>query len=1253
MLFMRATANVIDDGSHTSKTLVQASPIKAGDLLVIDFLSSGSAPATPTGYTLVTGANLTVGSEWHYTFTKTAVGTEGGANLTCSLSGAAGAIEVIQSVYASTDGTTPQVGAVSTLTNSGAATSRNFPSTNPPTKSGSLIHLSGHFDSTASFGVGPISIFSGSSGSLAGYFGCSGTVFPSPMPTMTGASAGNWAMLTMEIQTSNGSSAGSVPIGTGGVAQHNSSTPSVSPARSVLEAVGDTMIADICQQGTSTVLPPPDITSRASSVQQTTSGDSQTLTIPASVVAGDLMLMHIARGASSHLDSPHDIQLRASINQNNSTVTIPASVKVGDLMIVYVANGSAVGAPAGWTLIGTNSTNFPSGAWFRVATAGDTGGAKTYTFTPAGNSLQFSAWFSFTGATVSVGVSSISSSGNANNANAPNITTGTAKSIVLLIVNQGGASNVSRPGSTYNVNETQTNFKSAYLFKSTAGAIGTFNWTSAGSNTWEIASIEITSGNVADPWTLVGDSGDANPIAVYSRVATSLDTGGSITVPFNIDVTTYLRLGFSAWYTLSGAAVSIDQSASTTASGNNNDVSAAVTTTANHEIVLVCFNQGTTSGTPSLPTPVTQEYAVQVFVLGWFSLPTAGGSGTVTVTYGSNSGNQSFTISLKSATPVAAWNLIREDTDPTNTIKKSLFWRKTVSGEPGSYQFWYSTASASSDSVNISSFGNLDGTTPVETGLCDGATYIGIIDGNSVNIGYAMPRVLPMPNDECLYFSAGANISARSMSITSPASPLANSPAGNAAACYGYGGIDLADAGWRGDQLNGYVLGANIAVGIQPRAGVTQVAVLKAASTPARPTANVRVSQLSGVIMSSALFTAGGVWRRYKTKRIAVAPAAFVAPVRSRNRALHAASSSAVSVGYRPRRAKRLKPSIPAPVKNPKRRAIRIGASSSSSGFRPRHHALFLNRKPKLALSFPRRVWQLVQRRFERPGVIHVHAIMKVYLFRPGSFTRSAVFSLPLSVIAHAYRKVTAAMSLVLSVIAHVTVTTVIPGLRKVSAKMAVTLLMQADIQTYPIFPVLPGMAWNIVKTAEWNTKPFRTAIGRMYRATNWSQPRWHFEIPFNFLRELAAVPEYEALLGLFATSLGQAGIFLYDDPTDDLVPASAPVTLRNGDGVIKQFQLARAFYTSAGSFLSFEYVYALKPNPVIYLNGVAQLASSYTIQNGMITFNTPPGNGVAVSWSGGFYFVCRFSDDSAPFESIFYKYREMKGIKFQTKKLP
>lgn len=196
------------------------------------------------------------------------------------------------------------------------------------------------------------------------------------------------------------------------------------------------------------------------------------------------------------------------------------------------------------------------------------------------------------------------------------------------------------------------------------------------------------------------------------------------------------------------------------------------------------------------------------------------------------------------------------------------------------------------------------------------------------------------------------------------------------------------------------------------------------------------------------------------------------------------------------------------------------------------------------------------------------------------------------------------------------------------------------------VLPALPGLAWQNMKAPQFATK-IQTSVGSSeVRAAFNPYPIRKYALTYNFLRNYSAFTEMTTLYGFFCSRLGAFDSFLYDDPEDDLIADTAPyMQFGTGDGATTQFQLGR----SAGGF--FEPVYNTHSTPKIYIaNVLKSTPANYSISaSGLVTFTAPPGLGLAIAWSGTYYWRCRFEDDTLEFAEFASLFWEQKSLKFRT----
>lgn len=185
------------------------------------------------------------------------------------------------------------------------------------------------------------------------------------------------------------------------------------------------------------------------------------------------------------------------------------------------------------------------------------------------------------------------------------------------------------------------------------------------------------------------------------------------------------------------------------------------------------------------------------------------------------------------------------------------------------------------------------------------------------------------------------------------------------------------------------------------------------------------------------------------------------------------------------------------------------------------------------------------------------------------------------------------------------------------------------------VFPVLPGLAWNVVRSPGFNTKTFRSVNGKEVRAAFMGYPLWSFTQTFDVLRKGRGLAELEQLAGFFMARQGSFDSFLFNDPDFNSVTDQE---FGVGDGVTTQFQLVRVI----GGFV--EPVQNVNVLAGIKDAGVATAA--YTVSSGLVTFTTAPLAGHSLTWSGTYYTRCRFLQDMADFNQFMHGLYELKSLK-------
>lgn len=169
------------------------------------------------------------------------------------------------------------------------------------------------------------------------------------------------------------------------------------------------------------------------------------------------------------------------------------------------------------------------------------------------------------------------------------------------------------------------------------------------------------------------------------------------------------------------------------------------------------------------------------------------------------------------------------------------------------------------------------------------------------------------------------------------------------------------------------------------------------------------------------------------------------------------------------------------------------------------------------------------------------------------------------------------------------------------------------------LFPKIPGLAWNIVKTPTFSTEIQESLAGREVRLQNFQNPIWEFTLTYEYLqndpkfRDENEQTPLETLVGFFLARGGQFDDFLLNESDltgrlEDSAYSGQPIGV--GDGAIRSFQIVR----NLGGFLE------AVQNPMnqaatIYVNGVSKIqGTDYTIASGLVTFTVAPGAGLSIT---------------------------------------
>ena len=214
---------------------------------------------------------------------------------------------------------------------------------------------------------------------------------------------------------------------------------------------------------------------------------------------------------------------------------------------------------------------------------------------------------------------------------------------------------------------------------------------------------------------------------------------------------------------------------------------------------------------------------------------------------------------------------------------------------------------------------------------------------------------------------------------------------------------------------------------------------------------------------------------------------------------------------------------------------------------------------------------------------------------------------------------------------------------------------------TLPVFPVLPGLTFTVVKTPKFNTLVNEAPNAYEVRLPQTTNPIWEWTLIYDFLHDFfwgsfTTVSELRTLMGFFNAQYGQSASFLYTDPDDNYVgPAlvsAAPNTplaqlalVTDGEG--NWFSPIQR--TLDG--VSYEDITDLNGSITVYANGTLATAGTgageYTVLGPGLAIPGYAYMGMYLAWGAeteptgpitaefNFYFRVRFSADNRDFEKF------------------
>ncbi len=187
------------------------------------------------------------------------------------------------------------------------------------------------------------------------------------------------------------------------------------------------------------------------------------------------------------------------------------------------------------------------------------------------------------------------------------------------------------------------------------------------------------------------------------------------------------------------------------------------------------------------------------------------------------------------------------------------------------------------------------------------------------------------------------------------------------------------------------------------------------------------------------------------------------------------------------------------------------------------------------------------------------------------------------------------------------------------------------------VYPSISGYVWPPTIAPLWNSQLQKTVSGRTVAATYQQYPLYKFAVKYAYLSQSS----FQTLLAFFNQQQGNVIPFLFDaGPGQDTVTAQG---IGTGNGTTKTFQLFRSY----GGFA--EPVAASFGTCTAYSNGTSEPATFNSPNNGYVTYTTAPVSGAVLTWTGSYYFQCRFSKGSTEFDQFMSQIYKTKTVDLET----
>lgn len=202
----------------------------------------------------------------------------------------------------------------------------------------------------------------------------------------------------------------------------------------------------------------------------------------------------------------------------------------------------------------------------------------------------------------------------------------------------------------------------------------------------------------------------------------------------------------------------------------------------------------------------------------------------------------------------------------------------------------------------------------------------------------------------------------------------------------------------------------------------------------------------------------------------------------------------------------------------------------------------------------------------------------------------------------------------------------------------------------------LVGLSWPVVESPEFSTGIKRASSGRELRTAYRSKPLWKIALRYEYLKDATRDQDpflnymVQRLLGFITKQWGGLKNFLFLCPENcEAVDEQFGI----GDGATKVFQLKRTIGSGVDSLTenvqNVKYLYDVKIGGKSvngHVDNVTVINNPCVVDTfGVATFSTAPANGAALTWTGEYFYRCRFAGDADDFTNFADKLWALAGL--------